>query len=121
MKIAKWGHPLTIGQLKLKIFEITQEKDTPFTEGIHGNNWLKWFRHRHPELSLRSLQDLKLAYVKGLSLENVTTFYDNLLDLYREHAYAADHIWNCEEFGAQVGRHREERIFSKKGPKNFIH
>ena len=70
------------------VSEITQERETPFTKGIPGDSWLKWFKNRHPEIILRSSQGLELACAKGLSPENVATFYDNLLDLYREHAYA---------------------------------
>ena len=35
------GHPLTPGQLKAKVGEITQSRVTPFRDGIPGNSWLK--------------------------------------------------------------------------------
>ena len=37
------GHPLNPSQLKLKVAEITQERVTPFKNGIPGESWLKWF------------------------------------------------------------------------------
>jgi hypothetical protein len=28
-------------------------RDVPFTNGIPGPGWLRWFKKHHPELSLR--------------------------------------------------------------------
>ena len=50
------GFPLTIYQLKLKVTIFTHGRDTPFTNGIPSLSWLRWFRRRHPELSLRLAQ-----------------------------------------------------------------
>jgi hypothetical protein len=38
--------------LKMKVFEITKHRDTPFKNGIPKDRWLRCFKHRHPELSL---------------------------------------------------------------------
>jgi hypothetical protein len=52
------GFPLSISQVKLKVAMITQDRDTPFTDGIPGPSWLHWFKRRHPELSMRMAQGL---------------------------------------------------------------
>ena len=48
-----WGHPMTPTHLRNKVAEITQERVTPFKNGILGDSWLKWFRRRHSHLGLR--------------------------------------------------------------------
>ena len=39
--------------LKMKVFEIVQDRVTPFKDGIPGDGWLRWFKNRHLELTLR--------------------------------------------------------------------
>ena len=80
--IAEFGHPLSMDKLRLKVGLLTQERVTPFTDGIPGPLWLRWFKKRHPSLILRQSQGLEVARAKGLSVENVNTFYRNLEELY---------------------------------------
>lgn len=104
LKMQDLGWPLTVGQLRLKVAEIVQDRVNPFTNGILGAGWLRWFRRRHPTLTLRSTQGLEVNRARNFCPENVATFYHNLQTLYVQHAYAPDHIWNCDESGAQAGR-----------------
>lgn len=64
--------------LRMKVAEICQGRDTPFTEGIPGRGWLRWWRKRHPELSLRVARDLKLlvpeAYLQATSNHFIRTW-----------------------------------------------
>jgi hypothetical protein len=110
-QLAKWlismverGYGLTPTALKMKVSEITMSKDTPFREGIPGGGWMWGWRWRHPELTLRVSQALETARARGLCEDNVKSFYDNLKALYDQHNYTPDHIWNCDESGAQVGK-----------------
>ena len=77
-KMATLGYPLTLGQLKLKVAMIVQERPNPFTDGILGKSWLFGFRQRHPDLVLCSPQGLQIARARGMCKENVETFYHNL-------------------------------------------
>ena len=43
LDMAEVGFPLTPIQLQQKAAEITQERPTPFTNGMPGRSWLKWF------------------------------------------------------------------------------
>ena len=52
MEIQDCAHPISILELHRKVAEITQEQWTPFKDGIPGRGWLRWFRNRHPELTL---------------------------------------------------------------------
>jgi hypothetical protein len=50
--MAKYGHPINITELKIKVVEATQLQETPFKNGILGAGWLRWFRKRHPKILL---------------------------------------------------------------------
>jgi hypothetical protein len=48
----------------------------------------------------------------------VDTLYQNLTELYGEYQYAADHIWNSDETGAQASKSIDGRVFAHRGAKN---
>jgi hypothetical protein len=65
--------------LKMKVYEITKNRWTPFKDGIPGGGWMRWFKQRHLELTLRAAQGLESARAKVLQcLENVQSLYENL-------------------------------------------
>jgi hypothetical protein len=56
---------------------------------------------------------------KNLCPQNVASLFGNLSFLYAAHSYPADHIWNCDEAGAQAGRNGGGTLaFAKKGSKS---
>jgi hypothetical protein len=117
--MANRGFPLTWLQLKLKVASLVQDgRETPFKDGVPGSGWVRWFRKRHPEVSLRSAQTLELARAKSLCPENVATFYHNLEEAYTEHQYDPSHIWNADESGTQAGRSGGGRVLAKTGARN---
>jgi hypothetical protein len=118
LKMQDLGWPMTIGLLRLKVAEICQDRSNPFTHGIPGQGWLQWFRRRHPQLTLRASQGLEVNRAKNLCPQNVASLYGNLENLYAQHCYPPDHIWNCDESGAQAGRNGGGTlVFAKKGSK----
>ena len=115
IQMADLGHLLSMEQLRLKVALLTQERPTPFTNGVQGPAWVWWFKKRHPALSLQQSQGLDVARAKGLCPENVETFYKNLEDLYAKYQYPPEHIWNCNESGAQAGRNGGGWVWAKRG------
>ena len=97
------GLGLSPTQLKMKVYEITRNRWTPFKNGIHGGWWMRWWKHCHPELTLRSLQALEAAKASRICEENVASFHENLENLTNTHDYPPSRIWNCDESGTQVG------------------
>ena len=97
------GYGLSPRALKMKVYEITKNRSTPFKDGIPGGGWMRWFKRRHPELTIRASQGLEIARAKALCPENVKSLYDNLEQLYNLHHYPPERIWNCDESGAQAG------------------
>ena len=118
--MADYGHPLSTEQLCLKVALLTEERPSPFTDGIPGRGWLCWFKKWHPGLTLRQTQGLEIARVKGLCAKNVASFYKNLQELYDKHQYPPHCIWNYHESGAQVGRNGGGRVWTKRGIR-FVH
>lgn len=109
------GYGLSPTALRMKVYELTQSRWTPFRDGIPGNGWMRWWKKRHPDLTLRVSQALESARAKGLCEENVMSFYSNLQHLYDMHQYSAERIWNCDESRAQAGRTCGAIVIARKG------
>ena len=115
IKMAEYRHPLTTEELRLKIALLTQERVTPFKDGILGNSWFTWFKKRHPNLTTRQSQELEYSRAKGFCAEKVASFYQNLQQLYHKHKYPPKNIWNCNESGAQSGKTGGGRVWAQMG------
>jgi hypothetical protein len=109
------GYGLSPTALRMKVYEITQSRWTPFRNGIPGNGWMRWWKRRHPDLTLRVSQALESARAKGLCEENVRSFFENLQHLYSMHEYQPDRIWNCDESGGQAGRNGGAIVIARRG------
>ena len=109
------GFGLSSIDLRMKVFEMTKNRCTPFRNGIPGNGWLRWFKHRHPELSFWVAQGLPSARAKALCSENVQSFYDNLSKLYTALGYSPERVWNCDETGVQAGRSGGAIVIGRRG------
>ena len=85
----------------MKVYKITKNRWIPFKNGIPSGGWMRWWKHRHPKLTLRALQVLEIARMKGLCESNIASFYNNLDELYKDHTYPPERVWNCDKSGAQ--------------------
>ena len=118
MDMQRLGWLLNVNQLKLKVAQICEGRDTPFVNGVPSNGWLKWFRKRHQQLSLRTMQGLEQARAYHLCEQNVRSFYVNLEEVYKAHSYTPDRIWNCDESGANASRSGNGLVIARKGCRN---
>jgi hypothetical protein len=112
--MVRLGHPISLTELRIKVAEATQLCQTPFTDGIPGPGWLRWFRNWYPKVSLRLLQGLNAGRAKGLCPSNVAIFCENLKTMLAR-GYEISHIWNCDESGAQAGRNGGGKVLAKTG------
>ena len=120
-KMQDLGHPLTSGQLKLKVAMATQTRETPWSaSGVPGKSWLGSFKPRHPNLVSRKSQPLEMSRARGLCPTSATTLYSNLQELYNTHNYPPSNIWNCDESGVQAGRSGGATVLAKLGSK-YVH
>jgi len=104
LEMQDWAHPISILELRKKVAEITLERWTLFKDGIPGHKWLKWFRNRHLELTLKFAQGLEEVHARGLNPSSVASFYNNLKVVYECYRYLLSHSWNVDESGAQASR-----------------
>ena len=118
-EMVRWRHGLSPTKLKLKVAEITQQRETPFINGIPGASWLKLFKKRHPKFILRMSKGLEVGRARGLCSMNVASFYHNLEKLYSEHNYGSHQIWNVDESGAQARRSGPGRVLAQKGTRSI--
>jgi hypothetical protein len=104
-KMQDLGHPLTSGQLRLKVVLATQTRETLWSAaGVPGKSWLRSFKQRHPKISSRKSQGLEMGRARGLCSSSAASLYCNLEELYSSFKYPPNHIWNCGESGVQAGR-----------------
>ena len=121
LEMQEHAHPISIFELTRKVAEITQEHWTPFKDGIPGRGWLRWFRNRHPELTLRFAQGLEEGCARGLNPSSVSSFYDNLQKAYERHEYSPFHIWNADESGAQAGQNGSDTLVFARCGNRSVH
>ena len=98
------GHGLSLTALKLKVYEITKSRWTPFKNGIPRAGWLRWWQRRHPKLTLRASHTLNTIRARGLCEENVKSFYDNLQEMYTLYDYPPERTWNCDELETHASK-----------------
>ena len=80
-----------------------------------GRSWLKWFLHRHPEISFKSSQILDQKRARALNSSTTKRFFQNSSDLYEQHQYKACQIWNLDESGAMASRNGQAKVLARKG------
>ena len=118
-KMQDLGHPLTPGELRLKVALATQCRKTPWSAtGVPGKGWLRRFKRRHSELATRRSQGLEVARARALCPATAETLYTNLEYLYTSYNYPPNHIWNCDESGVQAGRSGGATVLAKRGSRS---
>lgn len=107
------GYPCDKSELKRLVQEYVTANniDTPFTNGMPGNDWYYGFMRRHPRLSLKKPEQLQKARVSARDPFVVYEFFDMVRALYAESAItdsSAPLIFNADEsgFGSDPARLR---------------
>lgn len=62
---------------------------------IAGEDWLKGFRQRHPELSLRKPEACSLAWATSYNETNLETFFNNLKHVLNKNVAFTDGVRLC--------------------------
>jgi hypothetical protein len=58
---------------------------------------------------------LETSRARGLCQENVSSFYENLEQLYTLHAYPPHRVWNSDETGCQAGKNGGGVVIARAG------
>ncbi|KAF3978760.1 MAG: hypothetical protein HFP77_00250, partial [Methylococcales symbiont of Iophon sp. n. MRB-2018] len=113
---AKMGYAKT----KLEILAIVKEIVSSKGKDVHvSSGWWESFKHRHPQLTLRTVE--KLSYVRFVMTdESIITRYFDLLEqtlLDNELAESPSMIFNCDESGLPL-EHAPSSVVALKGQKH---
>jgi hypothetical protein len=80
-----------------------------------GRKWLKNVLRRHPEISVRTPEDLSLSRARGFTPDSVARFFL----IYEPAKYTIQHnpagLYNCDEIGITVVQHKHTKILGLKG------
>jgi transposase-like protein len=101
---AKIHHGLSLKMVKTLAYEfaIANSKHVPknwTTNHIAGEDWLYNFRLRHPNISLRKPEATSLSRATSFNKHNISSFFENLKNLYNRHKFGPESIYNIDETG----------------------
>lgn len=65
-----------------------------------------------PHLTTKQSQGVKISRTTRLCAQNSTTFYENLLELYKTYKQPPQNLWNCDKNKAIVGRSGGGRVWA---------
>ncbi|XP_011165875.1 uncharacterized protein LOC105200151 isoform X2 [Solenopsis invicta] len=105
---------LTTNDLKILVYQLATKtkKKHPFNEskGKAGNDWLRRFLKRHPDLAIRKPESTSAGFNKVA----VESFYKLLSEIYDKYQLTADRVYNCDEIGISIAPKTKSKIITQK-------
>lgn len=87
-----------------------------------GKHWLSGWRHRYPELVLRTAESVERARGLGMTREAVAHFYENLSAAYASlPGLTPDRVYNMDETGLDTFNARGPKTFARRGARSPKH
>jgi len=82
-----------------------------------GKDWVRGFRKRHPELTLRSPEATSSARAQAFNRPNVMQFFNILQNLQQTKNFLPHRIFNVDETGLTTVQSKSSIILALKGRK----
>lgn len=112
---------VTVRDIRQLAFQLAVKNNIahPFalSKGLAGKKWLRNFRKRNPEISLRTPQSMSLARAKGFNKVKVDAFYNMLEPELQKVGMNPAKVFNVDETGISVVHSRRSKVLSLKGKK----
>jgi len=74
-----------------------------------GENWLDRFKNRNPEIAGVWTRQIDTARFVATNRDGVTRWFDAVTELWAQHQYAPDQVYNMDESGFAVGASQSSR------------
>lgn len=127
LKCGDLYYGLSIAELRKLAFQFAKKLNIPYPEtwnenSMAGEKWYRLFIQRHPNMTLRTPQQVSLNRIRGFSRENVNSFFSNFDRVTDPNRggfnYTAHSIWNMDETGFSTVPTKIGRVLSRKGSKH---
>jgi hypothetical protein len=80
-----------------------------------GRKWLKNSLRRHPQISVRTPEDLSLSRARGFTPESVAQFFEVYEPAMDTIQHNPAKLYNCDETGITILQHKHMKILGLKG------
>jgi hypothetical protein len=110
---------LTMRDLRCLAYQLAQRNNLPHKfrneKCMAGEDWVKSFLTRHPNLSIREPEATSGARAMGFNKVAVNQFFLLLENSIDKHHLTAERIYNCNETGVTVNPKCQSKIIALKG------
>ena len=79
-----------------------------------GKDWLTNFLKRNNNISIKTPKSTSMARASAFNSHNLTTFFNNLLQVQNRLNFEAQNIWNVDETGCTTVQH-PNKVLAEKG------
>lgn len=102
LKASKINFGLSIRDLRVMAYDFAVKEKIKFPAawneaGLAGKDWYYSFMRRHPNLSIRTPEQISMSRVKAFNKESVGNFFEMLGSVYEQNSYDPDRIWNMNK------------------------
>lgn len=124
IKACKLHHGLTRIDVRKFAYQLAVKNELDFpdswrTNNMAGQDWLKGFRKRHPDLSIRKPEGTSLSRATAFNETNVNEFFNNLSAVYsRFKNLKAMDVYNLDET-ALTTVHNPPKVLGPRGQKQI--
>lgn len=104
-QVARMNYGLTKKGVRELAYKFAFANKKKYPEGwddekIAGEEWMRGFMRRHPDLSVRKPRATSLSRATSFNRVNVTLFYENVEKVHQRYGtIPPKRIWNCDESG----------------------
>jgi hypothetical protein len=112
------GFGINRQQFRIKANIVAQKLNikNPFADGSAGRDWLKGFRRRNPDVSLRKPMKISTLRARGMDKTLVNAYFRALKEQIEMVGGNSKVIWNMDETGFQL-EHKPTSVLARKGAK----